>query len=168
MLWARDKMTPKSMRTRWINFCCIFEQIGISFLAEGMAFGFGKCDSHDWGYTNSWLDLSHIHLFNKAMKFNVGQSFCKVIYNHLVGWNVEKLYPFWCHLITNVVVLDIDMLSLWVENWVVCQGYQSLIIAFQWDDNFSSPTHNVKVVFNCMSACIVLGDLDKRMLLVWL
>ena len=94
MPWARDKMTStlKGMRARWIDFGCIFEQTGLFFLAEGMALSSSKYALYDWGYANSWLDLSHIYLFNEAIKFNLGQSLYKAVYNHLFGLNIGKLY----------------------------------------------------------------------------
>lgn len=46
------------------------------------------------------------------MEFDVGQGFYQVIYNHLFGRNVEEFDPFQSYFITDVVMLNVDMLCL--------------------------------------------------------
>ena len=63
-----------------------------------------------------WQTLGHPHLFDEAVEFNVGQGFYKVVYNHLIGWDVLKFDPLWTYFITDVIVLDINMICSWIED----------------------------------------------------
>lgn len=130
-----------------------------------------KCGSDGCCYIADGFTLSHIHFFNETIKYNVNQGLCKTVYNHLIGQDVGEFDFLQSHFITDRMMLDIDMLGLWVENWVVVQHYWSLIIIFQWDDNFSPLTSNfqvilIHVILNCVNACIVFRDLDESMFLI--
>lgn len=65
--------------------------------------------------------LVHPDLIDKAVELDVCQGLCKAVGNHLVGWNVGKLDSSCSHLVTDVVVLDVDMLRPGMEDRVVCQ-----------------------------------------------
>ena len=65
--------------------------------------------------------LVHPHLINEAVELEVCQGLREAVGHHLVSWNVGELDSSCSHLITDVVVLDIDMLRLGVEDRVVCQ-----------------------------------------------
>lgn len=53
--------------------------------------------------------LGHIHLIDKLIELDVSQDFCKAVYNHLVGQHVQKCDFLQGHLITDIVVLNINM-----------------------------------------------------------
>ncbi len=115
--------------------------------------------------------LGHVHLFDESMKLDVSQGLCKAVCNYLVGWDIREFDSLWGHLITDVVVLDIDMFGPGVEDWVVGQSYRSLVVACQWDDDlFLSPfTRFVKVVeavLDGVSTRVLFGDLDQGVLFV--
>ena len=80
------------------------------------------------------------------MEFDVGESLCKAVCNHLVSWNVREFDPFRGH-VTDVVVLDIDVFGPRVEDRIMGQSHRSLVVTFQWDDDFflSPPTRYVKI-----------------------
>lgn len=59
----------------------------------------------------SALGLGHIHLLNEAIELDASQGLRKAVCNHLVGRDVRELDSLRGHLITDVVVLDIDMLG---------------------------------------------------------
>ncbi len=50
------------------------------------------------------------------MEFDVSESLCKAVCNHLVGWNVREFDSLRGHLVTDVVVLDIDVFAGGAEN----------------------------------------------------
>lgn len=63
------------------------------------------------------------------------------------------------------MILDIYVFGPRVEDWIMSQSYRSLVVAFQWDDDFSlsPPTRCVKVVeafLNGMGARVLFGDLN--------
>lgn len=64
--------------------------------------------------------LVYFYLINKAMKLDVCQSLCKVVGNHLVSWNIKKFNSSCSYLITDVVVLDINILCSKVKDKIVC------------------------------------------------
>lgn len=55
---------------------------------------------------------------------------CRHVSNHQFSRDVGDFDSFQNHFITNVTVLDIDMLGPRVKNWIMGQCYQSLVIAF--------------------------------------
>lgn len=63
--------------------------------------------------------LSHSHLFNEVIEFDVDRYFYKAINNHLLNRDIKKLYFFFFYLVTNIVVLDIDVLYPKMEDWVL-------------------------------------------------
>lgn len=71
----------------------------------------GKSDSDGYYYADDRLILGHIHLFDEVIKFDVGQSLCKDVYNHLIGQDIREFNSFQGHFITDIMVLDIDMLG---------------------------------------------------------
>lgn len=96
----------------------------------------------------------------------------------------RKARSFLRHLISNVMVLDINMLYPGVEDWVVCQGDEYLIFSFHGDDNSwilrlhptrrawnlwkFHPTSVTTIVADGFCARVVLRDLDERVLLIGL
>ncbi len=65
--------------------------------------------------------LVHLHLINEAVELDVCQGLREAVGHHLVSGNVEELDSSFYHLVTDVLVLDIDILCLGVEDRVVCQ-----------------------------------------------
>lgn len=65
--------------------------------------------------------LGYIHLFDELMELAIRQGLYKAVCNHLVYRNIWEIDYLWNHLVTDIVVLDIDMLSLWMEDWIVGQ-----------------------------------------------
>lgn len=65
------------------------------------------------------IALGHPHLLHKSEKLDVDEGFYKPIGNYLFGWDVQKLDSFWSYLISNIVVLDINMLCFRMEDWIV-------------------------------------------------
>ena len=181
MPWAREKITlaPKGMRASWDGFYCIFERILLHFwtnwpwssleaiLMALLALAPGMCGSNGCGYTNSWLGLGHVHVFDEAMKFDMSQSLSKTICNHLIGWNVGEFDPRRSHLVADVMMLYQCAWSL--SGRLDCAPKLSILdyhFSIRWRS--LPPTLDVEVVFNHMGACVILGDLDESMLLVWL
>ena len=61
------------------------------------------------------------HLINEAVELDVCQGLPEAVSNHLISWNVGELDSSCSHLVTDVVMLDIDMFCLGVEDKVVCK-----------------------------------------------
>lgn len=80
------------------------------------------------------------------------------------------------HLVSDVMVLNVDVLGPGVEDWIVCQSNRALIITFQRDDDglagssrlILPPTPNVQVLMDLAYACVPLRDVDEGVLLVGL
>ncbi len=74
------------------------------------------------------------------------------------------------------MVLNIDVFRLRVEDRVAGQPYGSLVIAFQWDDDWRCfwcsgqlvppPSLIIPVLVDGVNPCVSLGDLDGGVLLV--
>lgn len=79
--------------------------------------------------------LGHPHLFNKTIELDIGQRLYKAISDLLLNRDIRKFDSLDSYLIADVVVLNINLLYLRVEDWVIPQCYRSLIIAFQWDND---------------------------------
>ena len=75
--------------------------------------------------------LGHLHLLYESEKLDVGEDFCKPVGNHLFGRDIRKLDFLCSYLISNVVVLDVDVLRSRMEDWIVSQSYGPLVVAFQ-------------------------------------
>lgn len=56
--------------------------------------------------------LGDIYLLDKLIEFDVSESFCKAFCNHLISWNKQEFDFFENYLVTNVVVLNINIFSL--------------------------------------------------------
>lgn len=69
------------------------------------------------------------------MKSDMRQGLGQAVYNHLLGWNVREFNPFRSYFITDVMMLDVNMLRPGVENRIICKRYGALVITFQWDGN---------------------------------
>ncbi len=54
--------------------------------------------------------LVHPHLINEAVELDVCKSLREAVGNNLVSWNIGELDSSCSHLVTDVVVLDIDIL----------------------------------------------------------
>lgn len=67
--------------------------------------------------------LEHIHLFEKIIKLDISWSFCQAIGNHLICLDISQLDPLNGYLISNVIMLNVDMLSFRVKDKGVCQSY---------------------------------------------
>lgn len=80
--------------------------------------------------------LSHPYLFNKFVELDIGESFYKPISDHLFSRVIQEFDFFWSYLISNIVMLDINIFYSWVEDWIVSQSYKPLFVTFYWDDNF--------------------------------
>lgn len=65
--------------------------------------------------------LVYLHLINEAIEPDICQEIYKAIGNHLVNWNIGKLNSSCSYLITNVVVLDINMFCPGIQNMIVCK-----------------------------------------------
>ncbi len=63
----------------------------------------------------------HPHLINGAVELDVCQGLREAVSNYLVSWNVGKLDSSCSHFVTDVVMLDIDILRPGVKDRVVCQ-----------------------------------------------
>ncbi len=67
------------------------------------------------------IHLVHPCLINEAVELDVCQGLREAVGYHLVSWNVEELDSSCSHLVTDVVMLDIDMFCPGVKDRVVCQ-----------------------------------------------
>lgn len=67
------------------------------------------------------VGLCYIHLFDEGVEFCVCQRLCQAVCNHLGGGHVGQLDSFRSNLISDIVVLDVNMLCSRVENRIVCQ-----------------------------------------------
>ena len=63
--------------------------------------------------------LGHPHFFNDITEFDICQYFCEVLGNNLFFGDIGQLDFFYSQLIMDIVVLDIDILSSKVEDWIV-------------------------------------------------
>lgn len=52
----------------------------------------------------------HVHLFDKTVELCVCKGFCQPIGNYLGSWNVLEVDPPSSHFVTDVVVLDVNVL----------------------------------------------------------
>lgn len=69
------------------------------------------------------------------MKLDARQGLGQSIGNHLIGGHVGELDPICRHLISNIPMLDVDMLGLGVEDRIVSQSHRSLFVIFQRNNN---------------------------------
>lgn len=69
------------------------------------------------------------------MEFDVRQGLCQAVCNHLLSWNVRELDSFRGHFVTDIVMLDVNMLCSGVEDGVVSKSYGALIVTLQRDGN---------------------------------
>lgn len=61
------------------------------------------------------------------------QSLGQAVSNHFIGWHVREVNPSSGYLISDIVVLDVDMLRSRVEDRVVGESDGALIVSPQWD-----------------------------------
>lgn len=79
--------------------------------------------------------LGHPHLVNEAVELDMCQCLREAVGNHLVSWYIGEFDSSFPHLVTDVMVLEIDVFRPGMEDGVVCQCNRSLVVAFQRDDN---------------------------------
>ena len=56
------------------------------------------------------------------MEFDICQGLGESVSNHVVGRNIQKLDPFNCNFVTNIVMLDIYVLCAGMEDWIMSQS----------------------------------------------
>lgn len=56
------------------------------------------------------------------------------MYNYFGGWNVLKIDLSTSYIVTNVIVMDVNVLYLSIVDKVIDKGNWSLIIIFDWDE----------------------------------
>lgn len=64
--------------------------------------------------------LVYLYLINEVVELNICQGFCKIVDNHLISWNIRKLNSSYFYFITNIVVLNINILCLKMQDKIVC------------------------------------------------
>ena len=62
------------------------------------------------------IALGHPHFLYKSEKLNMGEGFCKPIGDHLFGRDIQKLDSFYSYLISNILVLDVNVLCSQIKN----------------------------------------------------
>ena len=80
------------------------------------------------------------------------------------------------HFVSDVMVLNVDVLGPGLEDWIVCQSNRALIITFQQNDDglagssrlILPSTPDVQFLVNLAYACDLLRDLNEGVLLVGL
>ena len=78
----------------------------------------------------------HVHLFDKTMELRVCKGFCQPIGNDLGSWDVLEINPPSSHFVTDLVVLDVNVLCSSMVDWVVGKSDRALVIAFEGDGLF--------------------------------
>lgn len=101
----------------------------------------------------SLLSLGHLHLLDKGVELCMCQGFCQTVGNHLASRHISQFDPPGLHLISNVVVLNIDVFGPGVKYWVVCQSKGSLVVALERNGEVSiAGFEAVKVAVDCLHA----------------
>lgn len=121
------------------------------------------------GYVNQVLD--HIHLLYKTMKIDICQHLCKTVSNHFFYLEIHLLNSLSCNLVTDVMILDINVFCLSIKDWVMCQCYGLWIVIFERHDDESQlilflTRSNSIFLLDALHTSVFLEDLDQSMLMI--
>lgn len=72
-------------------------------------------------------------MFDKVMKLRIGESFCQLVRNYLEVWSVLEVDLPSSHCVTNLVILDVNMLCSSVIDKIISKGDGSLIVVLERD-----------------------------------
>ena len=79
------------------------------------------------------MTLSHIYLIQKPMEFCVRQRLGQAVGDHLVSGYVGEVDSSSSHLVSYLVVLNVNILRLRVEDGIVGKSNKTLIVSSQRD-----------------------------------
>lgn len=79
-------------------------------------------------YTSFRSNPAHAHLVDKSAELALGKSFCQAVGNHLRGWDVGQVDSSREYLVSDVIMLDVDVLGSCMEDWIMSKCSRSLII----------------------------------------
>ena len=72
--------------------------------------------------------LDHSKLVSEVLELHLGQRLGQHICNLLICGNILKLHSSLLHHITDILVLDVDVLGLVMNHWILGQLYATLVV----------------------------------------